>query len=173
MRHRLANHHFNRDTLHRQALIRNLVRSLLEHGEVVTTQAKAREIGRWTDKIIAKAKKAKTNDLATRRSLHRFFGKRDVVNTLVERIVPGFAERKSGFTTAKMVGIRRGDNTELVRVSLLVKPEKPGLKNPQPGSNLTRKTKPAKKTTTKPGVKPAAKPRQKTTQSVKKTKNQS
>jgi large subunit ribosomal protein L17 len=120
MRHRVAKRHFNRDTKHRQAMIVNLVRSLIEQGEIKTTTEKAKEVRRWADKVVTKAK---IGDLTSRRVLHRFFGKRDVVNTLVDRIAPLFADRKSGFTTKESLGKRRGDNASMTKLSLIVKPE--------------------------------------------------
>lgn len=120
MRHRVAKKHFGRDTKHRQALLRNLVRSLVEQGQIVTTLAKAKEVKRVSDKIIYRAAKS---DLTTRRELHRFFGKRDVVNTLVEKIAPAMAKRVSGYTRIVRLGLRRGDNSKMVKLELVVKPE--------------------------------------------------
>lgn len=123
MRHRVKKSSFNRDTKHRQAMLKNGVRNLLLHGEIKTTRAKAREYQRWTDKLIAQAKQ---DSLASRRALHRFFGKRDIVNTLVERIVPVFKQRQSGFTRITPAGVRRGDSTRLVKLELVAKPEQLG-----------------------------------------------
>jgi len=123
MRHRVKIKHFNRDSKARKALFKNLVRSLVEHGHIVTTEAKAKEIKRIADKIIAKAK---VDSVATRRLLHRFFGRRDVVNSLVDRIAPEFKDRKSGFTTIEKVGLRRGDNTKLSKLSLAKMPSRMG-----------------------------------------------
>lgn len=123
MRHRVQSLQLNRDTNHRKHLLRNLVRELVEHGAIVTTSVKAKETKRWADKLIGKAQ---DDSIATRRVLHRFFGKRDVVNTLVERVAPAMSDRKTGFTTLKSVGVRRGDNTQLVKLSLIVQPERAG-----------------------------------------------
>lgn len=128
MRHRVKKTIFNKDTKHRQAMLRNGVRNLVLHGQVKTTRAKAKEYQRWADKLIFKARQ---NTLASRRQLHQFFGKRDVVNTLVERVAPVFKSRKSGFTRMVDVGRRRGDNTPLVQLELVKKPENLGsLKRP-------------------------------------------
>lgn len=123
MRHRVKIKHFNRDSKARKALFKNLVRSLIEHGYIVTTESKAKEIKRIADKIIAKAK---TDSVATRRLLHKFFGRRDVVNSLVDRIAPEFKDRESGFTTLEKVGLRRGDNTKLAKLSLAKLPKRMG-----------------------------------------------
>ncbi len=127
MRHRSKIKKFNRDTKSRKALFKTLVRSLVETGTIVTTEAKAKEVKRIADKLIGKAK---DGTLETRRTLHRFFGTRDVVNTLVDRIAPEFTDRVSGFTRITKVGVRRGDNTKMAEVTLVVKPETVGtLKN--------------------------------------------
>lgn len=119
MRHRVKTSIFNRSTNHRKAMLAGLVRNLFEHGELETTQAKAKEIKRWADKLIATAQE---NSLASKRKLHEFFGKRDVVNTIVEVIVPAVGDRKSGFTTIETTGIRRGDSALMSKLSLVNKP---------------------------------------------------
>ncbi|MBD3249999.1 MAG: 50S ribosomal protein L17 [Candidatus Pacebacteria bacterium] len=129
MRHRVSKKTFNRSTKHRQAMFKNMVRSLVLHGQIKTTQAKAKEIGRIADKLISTAKKG---DLAARRQLHRFFGKRDIVNTLVDRVAPLMKDRQSGFTTIKMIGKRRGDNSLMVQLSLVEQSDQTGsLSNPE------------------------------------------
>lgn len=100
-----------------------MVRALLLNGSITTTKAKATEIGRLTDRLISKAQE---DSVATRRQLHTFFGKRDVVNTLVDSIAPLFTDRKSGFSTTQEIGNRRGDNALLVKLSLLKTPENIG-----------------------------------------------
>jgi len=170
MRHRVQAKHFNRDANHRKALLTNLIRFLIEHGELVTTKEKAKEVKRLADRIISKAQ---TDNLATRHQLHKVFGKRDVVNTLIEGVAKQMSDRKSGFTTTSVVGSRRGDNTLLVKLSLVKKPINVGLIN-------KNKIKPAKKVAakvvkkevkleTKPVKKTTVKKVTKTSKSVKKT----
>jgi len=147
MRHRIKKRHFNRDTNHRKALLRNLVRSLVEQGHIVTTKAKAKETKRLSDKLIYKAAKA---DLTSRRVLHRFFGKRDIVNTLVDRVAPVMKDRNSGFTRIVVLGKRKGDNSEMVRLELVNKPEKLGtLKSGKDHSKVKPKTKAKKASSVK------------------------
>jgi len=106
----------------------NLVRNLIVNGEITTTKPKAKEVKQWADKLMTTAKKG---DLSARRTLHKFFGKRDVVNTLVDRLAPLFVGRNSGFTTDTKLGNRRGDNTEMVLVKFVSQPEVTGtLKAP-------------------------------------------
>ena len=100
-------------------MLTNLVRSLFEHGEIETTQAKAKEVKRWADKLIPFAQE---NSLSSKRKLHEFFGKRDVVNTAVKVIAPAVGDRKSGFTTIETIGTRRGDSALMSKLSLVNKP---------------------------------------------------
>jgi large subunit ribosomal protein L17 len=116
MKHRVKAKHFNRDNSSRKALLKNLLRDLFKHGEIKTSEARTKEVRRIADKLISKALE---NTLAARRELHKFFGRRDVVNTLVDKIAPAFGEKKSGFTSLEKLAARRGDNTILFKLSLL------------------------------------------------------
>ncbi|PJC43186.1 MAG: 50S ribosomal protein L17, partial [Candidatus Pacebacteria bacterium CG_4_9_14_0_2_um_filter_36_8] len=114
---------------------------------------KAKETKRWADKLIGKAK---TDSLATRRLLHTFFGKRDVVNTLVERIAPAMKDRISGFSSIEKLGTRRGDNADVVKLSLVeATAKKVGLKAPKAEKTEKKEVKVAKKPAAKKTVKKA------------------
>ena len=155
MRHRVAKKHFNTDTKGRKALLKNLLRALVEEGEVVTTTSKAKEIKRLMDKTIHRAKK---DTVESRRLLHRVFGRRDVVNTLVDRVAPAMADRVSGFTTIAKEGIRRGDSAELSRLKFVVEIDRKGtLKSGTDHSTKkeTKKAAPKKAVKAKPAVKKA------------------
>ncbi len=120
MRHRINKKTFGRRTKHRTATLRNLLRQLFLHGKIETSQAKAKEIKRLADKLI---NQAKNDSLKSKRDLHKFFGKRDVVNTLTQEIAPLMEDRVSGYTTLQVLGKRRGDNTIMARLELIKKPE--------------------------------------------------
>lgn len=123
MRHRVATKSFNRDTKERQALFKSLVRALIEQGEIETTVAKAKVIKSISDKILSKAT---VDTITNRRVLHTFFGKRDVVNTIFEKVIPAAEGRTSGFTRIQKLGKRRGDNSETALLSLVGKHETAG-----------------------------------------------
>ena len=99
-------------------MLRNMARSLFETGEITTTKAKAKEIKSWVDKILPLALE---NSLESKRKLHEYFGKRDVVNTLTEVVAPAMESRSSGFTTLELIGRRRGDNAFMAKLSLIKK----------------------------------------------------
>lgn len=151
MRHRRSGRKFNRDTKARKALLKSLAYSLVREGKVVTTQARAKELRRLADQLMTIGRGA---TIQARRELHEFFGKRDVANVIVDRLIPLNTGRSSGFTTMTTVGNRAGDNSLMVEVKWLVAPELVGtLKNPTP-------TKPAKTKSTSAkakAVRPAAK----------------
>ncbi|MGD9129483.1 MAG: 50S ribosomal protein L17 [Candidatus Woesebacteria bacterium] len=161
MRHRVKKRHFNRNTNQRKALLRNLLISLFKEGQIVTTKSKAKESKRLADKLIYRASKANLND---RRILHRFFARRDVVNTLVDRIAPTMKDRVSGFTSIKVQGKRRGDNSEMVKLELLKKPAR--LKSLKSGKDHS-KAKPRRKAAK---AKSVTKKAAKSKKTVKKTK---
>lgn len=119
MRHRSNTSQLNRDTNNRKALFKSLISSLIQVGEIKTTEAKAKAIRGLTDKLIHKAQ---DGSVAARRLLARFFGRRDVVNTLVDQIAPSMKDRKSGFTRIIPLGKRRGDNANMVKIELVAKP---------------------------------------------------
>ncbi|MEX0895458.1 MAG: 50S ribosomal protein L17 [Patescibacteria group bacterium] len=146
MRHRVSGRTLNRNTKQRASLLKNLARELVTHGSIVTTEPKAKELKRLVDKLITTAKK---DSIAARRVLHRFFGKRDVVNTLVEQIVPAVSTRTSGFTRIVRQGIRVGDNAQLAQIAWVDMPKITGsVRNPAPKAHAaTKKAAPAKKST--------------------------
>lgn len=147
MRHQVAGKQLGRNTKERKALLRNLLISLVTTGHMTTTITKAKVVKRLADRMIHQAQ---TDSLASRRLLHRFFGRRDVVNTLVERIAPANVGRTSGFTTSVLIGSRRGDNSEMMKVALISQPSKMGtLKSGKVHAEIKKVAKAA--------VKPAAK----------------
>lgn len=152
MRHRVAKRHFNIHTKGRKALLKNLLRSLVEEGQIVTTTSKAKEIKRLMDKTIHRAK---NDTVENRRLLHKVFGRRDVVNTLVDRIAPAMADRVSGFTTISKAGLRKGDSAETSTLKFVVEIDKKGLKSGKDHSAQESKKAPKAKKTAKPVAKKA------------------
>jgi len=121
MKHRIQAKHLNRDSNSRKALFKGLLSSLIQVGEIQTTEAKAKAVKGLVDKVIHRAQEGSVN---TRRILARFFGRRDIVNELVDKVAPAMKDRKSGFTRIIRIGRRRGDNTMLVKMELVNNPHK-------------------------------------------------
>src|SRR5205809_1014594 len=93
MRHRVAGVKLGRTPAHRRALLRNLVTALLEHEVVRTTDAKAKELRRWGDRVITLGKQG---TLHARRRAASLIRRRSVVRKLFDEIAPRFAERAGG-----------------------------------------------------------------------------
>lgn len=119
MRHRVINHKLGRDTAQRKSLFKNLLTSLFVHGEIQTTEAKAKAIKGIADKLISRAQ---SGGLSARRLIGRFFGTRAVANRLVDEVAPAMSDRKSGFTRIIRLGKRMGDDSMMVKMELIHKP---------------------------------------------------
>ena len=103
MRHRNTGRQFGRNSSHRRALFRNLVTSLLEHGKVETTEAKAKEIRGIADKMITLGKRG---DLHAKRMAPAYIQSRDVVAKLFSEIAPRSASRNGGYTRVIKTRVR-------------------------------------------------------------------
>ena len=105
-----------RATNHRKAMLRGLVTYLLEHGQVETTLARAKEVRSMAEKMITLGKK---NTLASRRMALAYITKEDVVKKLFDQIAPQYADRNGGYTTIYRLGPRRGDAAEMALIKLV------------------------------------------------------
>jgi large subunit ribosomal protein L17 len=106
MRHLNAGRKLNRTSAHRKALMKNLVLSLIHYGRLKTTDAKAKELRRWADRMVTLGKRG---DLAARRRAYAFIGSHTAVKKLFDEIAPRFMERPGGYTRVIKYGVRRGD----------------------------------------------------------------
>src|SRR5260370_35878733 len=101
MRHQKSGRRFNRDTDARKALMRNLCPSLLESGRITTTEAKAKELRRWVERLITTAK---DQDLSARRRVAEEVSKPEVLERLFPNPPPRLAERPGGYTRITPTG---------------------------------------------------------------------
>lgn len=148
MRHRIKGVKLSRDTEQRKSLFKNLLTALFEHGEIQTTEAKAKAIKGIADRLIGKAQ---TNTLPVRRLMGRFFGNRKTVNLLIDEVAPAMKDRKSGYTRIVRLGKRMGDDSMMVKMELVTKP----VRTPKVKAEVV-----------KPVEKPAAKPAKKAAKPV-------
>lgn len=79
MRHRVSGRKFNRTSEHRRSMFRNAAQSLFEHGQIVTTLEKAKDLRRFVEKLITMAKKAKGGSLAARQRIISVMNDRAVI----------------------------------------------------------------------------------------------
>jgi large subunit ribosomal protein L17 len=116
VRHQKSGRKFNRDTDHRKALMRNLCTSLLESGRITTTEARAKELRRWVERLITTAK---AQDIAARRLVAAEVTKPEVAEKLFANLVPRLTERPGGYTRIIRKGPRVGDSAPMVIIELV------------------------------------------------------
>ena len=116
MRHQAKGRQLSRTASHRRALLSNLATSLFLHGRVVTTQAKAKELRPYAEKLITLARRG---DLHARRLVSRKIRERDALARLFTEIGPRFAARPGGYTRILKLGHRPGDGADVARIELL------------------------------------------------------
>ncbi|MEO0102284.1 MAG: 50S ribosomal protein L17 [candidate division WOR-3 bacterium] len=121
MRHGKSVKKLGRKKEHREALFRNLLCSLLTYERIKTTLAKAKEVKRLADKLIAFAR---VDNLANRRRAQRILADKKLVKKLFAEYAPLFKERKGGYCRIYRSGFRVGDNAEMAIIELMVKGEK-------------------------------------------------
>lgn len=116
MKHRSQVSHFGRNSNQRQALIRGLVYSLVEHGRIQTTLAKAKELRRHVERAITMGKK---NTLHARRLLTSRYPSPVTVQKIMTQWSPHFSTRPGGYTRIMRLGARIGDSAEMAIIELL------------------------------------------------------
>ena len=133
MRHRNSGRTLSRTGSHRSALWNNLVTSLLLHGRIETTVAKAKELRRYADQtiwwsvsvhsLVAKGEKASVAERAKIVHAHRMAAKtvktRPALKRLFAEIGPHFATRKGGYTRLLKTRVRKGDAAPMALVELV------------------------------------------------------
>ncbi|WP_291014755.1 50S ribosomal protein L17 [Hydrogenophaga sp.] len=116
MRHGHGLRKLNRTSEHRQAMLRNMMNSLLTHEVIKTTLPKAKELRRVVEPMITLAKVA---TVANRRLAFDRLRDRDVVVKLFNELGPRFAKRPGGYTRILKMGFRVGDNAPMALVELV------------------------------------------------------
>ncbi|MFH7320243.1 50S ribosomal protein L17 [Desulfurivibrio sp. D14AmB] len=116
MRHGKAGNRLSRTTPHRQAMVRNMVTSLLQHERIVTTTAKAKEVRKVADKMITLAKRG---DLHARRQALSVVRDKQVVAKLFDSLVKEYMERQGGYTRIIRTGNRLGDAASMAILELV------------------------------------------------------
>src|SRR5258706_5806644 len=133
MRHRKSGRTLSRTGSHRAALWNNLVTSLLLHGRIETTVAKAKDLRRYADQtiwwsvsvhaLLAKGEKASAAERAKIVHAHRMAAKTvktlPALTKLFAEIGPHFATRKGGYTRLLKTRVRKGDAAPMAFVELV------------------------------------------------------
>ena len=105
-----------RPTDQRKAMLRGMVTLLLEHGQVVTTVTRAKELRSIADKMITLGKK---NTLASRRAALAYITKESVVTKVFTEYASLYADRNGGYTQIFKMGPRRGDGAEIAVIKMV------------------------------------------------------
>lgn len=143
-RHGYIGRKFGRERDQRRALIKGLATSLVEHGKIETTYPKAKELVRYIEKVITKAKKG---TLEGRRAVIAALSTQAAAMKLVDEIVPQISGRNSGHVRVERTRIRVGDGTQMASISFVDElSSKPVVSEPAPVETKTEKKPTAKKT---------------------------
>ena len=113
MNHAKAGRQLRRTSEQRLALLRNLATSLIESEAIVTTEAKAKELRPFVEKLITKARSGTLHD---RRHAVRHVHKRETADKLFQELGPKFARRPGGYTRILKTGHRQGDGADMARI---------------------------------------------------------
>ena len=128
MRHKRFGKKLSRDTNSRKALLTNLASDLFLRGSIKTTQAKAKFVQNYAEKLITSAKKAK---LGKKRVIASSLTKASF-KKLIEEIAPGFEKRDGGYTRIIKLSPRAGDNAAMAKIEIVAwDPSKALLESPK------------------------------------------
>jgi large subunit ribosomal protein L17 len=116
MRHGYQKKTLGRPTAHREAMLRNMVTSLLKYEKITTTDAKAKELRKLAEKMITLGKRGQ---LHARRQALAVIRERDVVEKVFAEYAERYRERKGGYTRIIKLGYREGDNAPVSILELV------------------------------------------------------
>lgn len=115
LRHKKKGRKFTRNKSQERALLRSLARAVIENESIITTEAKGKELRRFLEPAITKAKKG---NIAARRNLLKEF-KADSVKKLVDELAPRYFARPGGYLRLTKIKSNRQDDARLVKVELV------------------------------------------------------
>jgi large subunit ribosomal protein L17 len=101
---------------HQKHILSNLAKELFRHGRITTTEAKARALRPYAERLITKGKRG---DLHARRLVLAKLHDRDLVAQLFEVIAPRFKDRPGGYTRIRKLDPRKGDNARMALIELV------------------------------------------------------
>lgn len=115
MRHRVAGRKFGLPSDQRRALLKGLLRALIKHGEIQTTETRAKDVRIIAEKVITTAR---TNSVHARRLTRAWLNDEDMVKVLFDQVVPKVAGKPGGYTRITKIGFRRGDAAPMVKLEI-------------------------------------------------------
>ena len=116
MRHNKKFNHLGRKTAHRDAMLSNMAVSLIQHKKITTTLAKAKELRKFIEPLITKAKDDTTN---SRRMVFAQLQNKEAVSLLFGEIAQRIGDRPGGYTRILKTGFRLGDAAQMCFIELV------------------------------------------------------
>ena len=116
MRHGKKNNHLGRTAPHRAAMLSNMATSLILHKRIETTVAKAKELRKYAEPLITKAK---TDDTNNRRVVFSYLQSKEAIKELFGIVAEKVANRPGGYTRIIKLNNRLGDNAEMCMMELV------------------------------------------------------
>ncbi|MEM5948696.1 50S ribosomal protein L17 [Spirochaetia bacterium 38H-sp] len=121
MKHKVSFNRLGRRSAHRKAMIRNMLTSFFRYERITTTEAKAKEVRRFAEKMITRAK---VDSVHNRRIIAKHIKDKAVLAKLFTDIGPRFSSRPGGYSRILKLGQRYGDAAEMVILELVDRKEK-------------------------------------------------
>lgn len=116
MRHGKTFNHLGRTASHRKALLANMATSLILHKRITTTAAKAKELRKYVEPLITKAKDDSTH---SRRVVFSYLKNKESIKELFGAVAGKVGERPGGYTRVLKLMNRKGDNAEMAIIELV------------------------------------------------------
>jgi len=122
MRHKKKSIHLGRDVAHRKALFKNLVTELVRHGQIETTEAKAKALRPRAERLVTIAKRARAGQITeihAKRLLRARLNDTELINVVYDELAPRYGERNGGYTRILKTGARKGDSARLAIIEFI------------------------------------------------------
>ena len=121
MRHKRRVAKLNKAPGHRKAMLKNLAASVIQYEGIKTTEAKAKAVAPIVERIITLGKK---DTIASNRKVYSMLPTELASKKVLEVLVPRYKSRKGGYTTRMRMSKRVGDDSRMIRLSLVKDVEK-------------------------------------------------
>ncbi len=116
MRHGKKFNHLGRKTAHRKAMLSNMASSLIEHKNITTTLAKAKELRKFVEPLVTKGRQ---DNMHARRLVFSYLQNKEAVKELFATVIPKIGDRPGGYTRILKIGNRPGDNAEMAFIEFV------------------------------------------------------